>query len=514
MTTRDETEESDAPEGAVDGDATVRPYTALPLGRETIALFVVLALVGAVLFATVFLDLPGWWRGDTDLFGNYRRAQQIEQRQRQFTPLERVHAELFPDWIIYLARPADRRPAGEPDKSYENLRSELDDEELLEILSDLRELVASGLDHEDADAVVDAMDRWNRRLEQLDEPYFARLRMTSRRGRRFVVGAFYRRMAQPAIRIGNDSYETLLLRRIDNTNLVEGFLGLAREDVSYAFVVTDRILDFATDEVLPVVAADTEPDENAKFSPVPQLNDVASQFDERVRDALRRGLGEERYEGLRRAARARVRLGNAVDSIRSRRDCSDFRISNPPWNGYAPRTLDRLDSYANHDKIQSCPTVTYDEADAIRSATEQLQTDPAREAFESAVALLSRIIAIHEVRHRADQRATGSDAGPPCEVCPAEMSKETRSELSAYTASFAWSDSPALALFQACSASKPYAHRSALAYFLDELGTHCNREIPDNLGEKSRALEQKFFGRSEQVLLPDEFPDRLEIRVW
>jgi hypothetical protein len=134
-------------------------------GRETKLLVGVLLLGVLAALAVAVLDVPGWLRGDTDLFGNYRYAQRIEQRRRQFTPLERVHAELLPQWLVYRARPPNRLPDGEPEATYAKLREATDDEKLRRILEDLRVVTESSDPTKHASEVVEVMDRWNRRME-------------------------------------------------------------------------------------------------------------------------------------------------------------------------------------------------------------------------------------------------------------------------------------------------------------------------------------------------------------
>ncbi len=482
-------------------------------GRETQLLVGILVLGVLAVVAVVVLDVPGWLRGDTDLLGNYRYAQRIEQRHRQFTLMERVHAELFPRWLVYRARPPKRLPDGQPEATYAELREAIDDKKLRQVLEDLRRITGSGDPARHTSEIVDAMDRWNRRMEELGEPFFIRLNVTRRGGRSFVYGAFYRRMAQPTVRVGSSQHDALLLRRIDDTNLFEGFLGMSRADAPLVFVVTDRVLDFALEDVLPVVAAGA--DAESGTSDESSLDRVSSQFAARIRKELRKGIGEERYGDLERAARARVRLTRQVDAIRQRRACSNFILADPPWNGYNARTRDRLDVFAERDELKECPSVKFEEAEVIREASGSLKTETAEAAIEATLAYLSRVITIHEARHHADQKADeDGDSAPTCKSCPEAMSAGTRAELSAYTASIAWSEMPALALFQACKANPSGAHRRALGYYLDQFGTLCDQPLPSDLQSRSRELEESLFGRSDEISLPDDFPEKLDIRIW
>jgi hypothetical protein len=170
---------------------------------------------------------------------------------------------------------------------------------------------------------------------------------------------------------------------------------------------------------------------------------------------------------------------------------------------------------AERDELKECPSVEFEEADAIREATDTLQTDSAEAALEATLAYLSRVITIHEARHHADQkRNEGDDRAPTCESCPKAMSAATRAELSAYTASMAWSETPAVALFQACKANPSGAHRRALGYYLDQLGTLCDQPLPPDLRSRSQKIEESLFGRSDDITLPEDFPERLDIRIW
>jgi hypothetical protein len=76
----------------------------------------------------------------------------------------------------------------------------------------------------------------------------------------------------------------------------------------------------------------------------------------------------------------------------------------------------------------------------------------------------------------------------------------------------AWSDAPALAMYQACLvvARDPTApHAEAMRLVTTRLGRPCGSGPPDDLPALARAMEDEMLGRSEPIALPPSFPRRL-----
>lgn len=478
--------------------------------------FVVLAVFGAgvLLTAAVCLDVPGFLRGHTDLFGNYVFEEEREEARDVMTPMERVHAELFPHWLIAQA---NRRP--DAPAQFAALREALTDDALRVVADELHAAAQNGaiarapVAETDAGSVdagpVDAdvrppyellLARWNARLKELDEPFYVTGSVSGTPAGPALICEFYRHLASPSVVVGDLEVPTVILQRIDRTNIVESYLGVAHRGGT-AIVVTDRILDLATDDVWLMLHAETQPAE-----PLAQAYATAIRAEAEV------GLGASTVATLAGAAIHRRAILDTVASVLDRRSCGNtMQFGTIAWDGMNPRTLDRLDAYAERDKIQPCPTMTFAEADALRAASEALQSDTTKQALEALVAWLTRMIALHEARHVADELELGRlDDPASCPGCPARMHRSTRAELSAYVASFAWSDSPATAMYQACTV-RGGPHGRAMRFVNAQLGRRCTDPPPADLAQRAQELQQVLLGIAPPMELPQQFPSHLEI---
>lgn len=480
-------------------------------------------LLFAGLVALLFFDVSGFIAGETDLFGNYRFEEEQQVARAGMTPMERVHAETFPRWLI-----AEANRWSNAQERFDELRSAITDEELGEVLDELKASIDSGeitnppqvirfrlRDHDtgvDAGSIADVEEppptyphvellrRWNERLEELGEPFYVTGSISGTSGGPALVAEFYRRLADPSVRVGEQEYPTVILQRIDRTNVVEAYLGVAHRG-GIAVVVTDRILDLATDEVWLMLNPLTSPG-----------GELAEAYAAAIRSEAKSALGPQVFTALTRSAAERRRLLETVDAVLERRSCGNtMQFGVLAWDGLNPRDLDRLDAYAERDKIQPCPTVKFEEVDALREASEALQSEQTKQALETLVAWLTRSVALHEARHVADELELGRLEVPEsCPGCPERMHPSTRAELSAYVASIAWSDSPATTLYQACTV-RVGPHARAMRFFNAEMGRTCADPPPTDLVERTRELQGSLFGVATPMELPETFPARLEI---
>lgn len=468
-------------------------------------------VIGGALFCVsccgwAVLDVPGFITGRTDLLGNYVDEVEQDEKRENLTPRERLHAELFPSWAI---AEANRWETSE--QTWVALESALEDPELQTIATELRDLIRDPQMEDRVAELEPLLERWNARHEALDEPFYVTGSVVSLQQGPSVIFEFYAVLAQVDVKIDTETYPTLVLQRIDQTNIQESYFGRTSPRSKRAIVVVDRLVDFAVDHVWLQLADD--------FSEGPPAGATAADvaFHRAMVDELD-AIGPESVKTLRETARLRRTIFETIDQVEARAECgSTLRFAaEVPWDGLRPRTLDRLDAYAEADKIQPCPRVKFEEADLLREASETLRSEAALEpALERLVAWLAHSTVLHEARHLADDRNhDGLEQPLPCDGCPEQMDARVRAELSAYATSLARAHNPATTLYQDCVAvGGSRSHRSALGYLLRQMDAYCDEAPPEDLQEQAAAAEQALFGRSETIAL-ENYPERLPVKWW
>ncbi len=454
----------------------------------------------AICCGTVVFDVPGWILGETDIHGNYADEVELAEQVENLTPMERLHAELFPRWAIALAN-------GHPDeeRAWTEFSEAIEDDELGDVAVRLREALRNV---DPSRPLQPLLDPWNERLESMGEPFYVTGSLAPTATGVAGVLEFYAVMATPTARIGDEELPAIVLQRIDRTNVREPYFGRTYPDSGRAIIVVDRVVDFALDSMWLPLTEGRPPEDPVEVALFPQ-----------VRAEMKRALGAEHFAVLVETAPLRRKLFDTMAANGSRATCGSGMRWAPevPFDGFSNRTLDLLDAYAEADKIQPCPRVKFDEADAIREATEALRDHRGLEpALEALVAWLAESTVTHEIRHLADDRRhDGLATALPCEACPDGASVPVRAELSAYASSFASSDEPVTALYQDCiSVRGGGAHRRAMGLLASQMDVRCDEPAPDDLRQRARDAERHFFGREETIVLADVYPDQLPVRWW
>ncbi len=470
-------------------------------GAVTVAVVLLAAVPCALgLWGYVGEGLLARMRGEVDMQGNpiYRPPFQVEQSVVAGIDMAKVHGQLLPDWMIAASYPDERSQQIAQD-NLAALRAEAGvDPNLDALIVELAELV-----HADPWANAQRIDRicwsWNDYLDTLQAPYWIDCTVMSRSGE----GSFYTKsyvvLADMQPRVGQTAVRQRIVRRIDQTNVVEMYHGMATTPDVGSVVLVDRIGEFAVDDVWPML----DPAAEGPFAAA-------------VRAEASAGVAGEHLDVLKQTAPLRRRLHGAVEAIRARRSCgSRFQIAQLPWDGLAAREHDYLLSAASGSEHRRCPEVTTDEATAIIESSLALAADQrVLPAIEALAAFLARGVAVHEARHVADAVATGgADVELPCEPCEGHLFGSARSELSAYLASFADPATARTSLYQACDAMEGGgSHAAAMAFILPALTDDgCGGPPPEDLNERARELEAKLLGRSQDVALPADFPIALPL---
>ncbi len=125
--------------------------------------------------------------------------------------------------------------------------------------------------------------------------------------------------------------------------------------------------------------------------------------------------------------------------------------------------------------------------------------------------LSSEALAVHEARHVIDAAQLGGLLKPlPCSACDGLSVREVV-ELSAYTAEFACTDTPATATYQACTAigSRGGSHRGAIVHLFEQIDADCVLGLPDQ--SAIRACAKRAFDRDAPIEPPEAFPSRVPL---
>lgn len=486
------------------------------------ALTITVTILGmAVLVAPIFLSrrqkrtLTRLWRGEINLSGD----QLFEAEAPSGTddvPWREVHASLIPQWMVAQAhRPKNPSPRSREDvrneraaqRAYTRLRYALgSDQNLVGILDELEGHLATDPVGQ-AGRIDYLLWAYNHYLDESEIPWRIEATMHMREDGR---PAFYTRSYEVLEDLVTTSGRLRLVRRVDLTNIEEGFLGHTTGHREGALVMMDRNLHFAVQRVWPMLHAGL--DERLP----PELQNIAAFVREEAAAALPRAL----LALLQETAVDDMALIEVADSIHARSECgSNFRVYGLPWNGLAPPDQRALVDALGRSQNAECPEVTLNEAARLIGASQRLgEIEELALAVEHLSTWVAGAVSIHELRHVAD--GAGDHSGDDevfCPACPEGSDDATRDELSAYLASFAAPGHGYLALAQACAMEHSNvgglsAHAQALALALpDVLGASCAGPIPDDLYARARRVEAHYFGQRSPVQLPDDFPARLHL---
>lgn len=413
--------------------------------------------------------------------------------------LEAVHGPLLTDWVIATGHDdSDARAAAEA-----AMRSAIAADANLAALFD--ELVSLT----EARRLADARHReralwltraWNQYLDDNGQPYLLDAHVR-RAARPSYVAMAYRVRADGRGTVDGDEHRVRLLERVDTLNLRELYTGYASSSVDGALVLSDRTRQFAEDRLWPALADEVAP----TSSPTAVVRHWRA-LGPALLAAAERGLSEATLAMLRDTAGARAEGLAIAEAVQARRDCgSEFILRPLPWNGFEPDALDRLERWV---ETGPCPSLTAEELAGLRRASTALRAPEVAATLPSALAELaawrSRGVAIHELRHVADDVDLDDDDDLACAICPASAGTVVRAELAAYLAELAWSEAPAVAFFDACLVAEAdqTAHAEAIAILFDAAGWSC-KAVPDDVSTRARELEQAAFGRSEEIVVLD-----------
>jgi len=464
------------------------------------------ALLGLLVLGTLggLLWLAGGIRGLTGGPYNLR----VVQETRAVAPatlngidLRDLHAALVPRWWIS----AVGRSAGEAHAAVVAMDEALaGDATLAGLFAEIQPLVARDPLGNYA-AILDGFRAWNEYLDEQGATWF--VEPGTQRGAFFVKT--YEVVADAEVEVGGGGRRVRAMRRVDGTNVVEGWTGHSGEAGLGAQVTLNRVIEGAADRIWPLL--DPAGDES--------LDDpILRVFAPAVRAEAAASLDRADLAVLERTALVRRALLDVEVSQAERHRCTDYRFR-LDWLGLSGASTARVVEQARRDKAHTaCPGVTIEEAATLRDASATLSgTRGLEEAFGALVAHVALGTAIHEARHIADGAVGGDGERPPllCPGCPPNYPEWGRWELSAYLASFGSERSGATSLLRAClfadqgSSSRHLAAMELLneSWALDG----CRAGPPGGLAELARETEADLFGRSEVATVGTGWPDRLPV---
>jgi len=420
---------------------------------------------------------------------------------------DRVHGELIPSWVI--ATHHDPYTVGRV-REEEAFAALFDtagrDPNLGGLLATLRDRVISGV-APNAREIELLLDGWNAYMQDHGQPWYVAydLVKSARGGRLFTRS--YRILADASLTVNGQPESVRVLSRVDATNLGEMFFGQTSTSSRRSLVVSDRIVEFATEQLWPMM----DPAFDARASEMDRA------FAPHLREEASKVLPADTLAVLRRGAEDRTKLVDKLEEVRRRRGCGvGIEVDNLPWNGLTPRGRAIVASAAERNAKTHCKRLTPEDADVLLGTSDALTTDERLSgALEELSAWLARAVSVHEARHLADGFREGSDqVGVACDGCPRSLGRKERAEMSAYLASMATPGVGYVALYQACGLDTDAAHQSAMAvdFVVSHLLPHgCSNGPPQHLYADAALMEWILFDRVSSIQVPDSFPRTLPL---
>ncbi len=420
---------------------------------------------------------------------------------------ERVHRELLPAWVIAMQHDPYTIGRHEADRTFSALRDEAGkDPNLGVLLDDLHDKMMDDV-RGHAPELTELWRGWNLYMARNGLAWRVEHHLERNPRGSLLFARSYNVLADMQVTSAGEPYRAMLLARADRTNLVEAFFGQTSIEHDGALVITDRIAEFVTAQMLPMFARE------------PALERTGQQrvFAAHVRKEAARMLTPETIDALEQGASKRDRLVAAAAALRERKGPgSTVIIDEVPWDGLSERALRMVSRAAEKNARKNRQRLTRADADFLARTSRELSSDEAlQHALGRAAAWLAQAVVVHEVRHLADDRhAEPGGRTPPCALCPPDMSANERAELRAYLATFGTEGLGYLALMQACGSG---AHGrgpsgAALDWVLSKLApSGCDGPLPDDLYARARATEALLFGSNDAVELPEGFPTELPI---
>lgn len=427
----------------------------------------------------------------------------LDTHELEGTDLTHVHRDLLPAWVVARSQPQ----AEAERKAFEALTTALSPSPRLQALAvDLRESTDPDRLSQPGgrERALDVLGEWNALLERSGVPLVLRGNVVVS-PRTFFYITVSEVLSEVQVRVQKRKERVRVLRRLDSLNVNENIAGTADERLEGAVVMTDEIVEFALDEVWPMLADADD---------LEQLGSLRASFAPAVRAEVEATLPSDTFEVLRETAAARATLMDAVRGVRERTRCSRFVIAHVPWNAMGDEDLSTFRRHVGDDP--GCPSITADELWKMTLSSRTLRnTDGLEDALEALAAFAARPIILHEARHAADLRAEREGDSRRCVACETFEQTLVEDEVSAYLAELANTRQLATALAQICTAletNPSRTHHEALTILFGRANYRCEDGPRPDLADAFRDVEAGAFDEVQSVEFATEPPASIPVQ--
>ncbi|HEY5956558.1 MAG TPA: hypothetical protein VIV60_08400 [Polyangiaceae bacterium] len=311
--------------------------------------------------------------------------------------MAKIHRQLLPTWFMSLQHSPHSIGRMQAESAFRSLRDEAGKDPNLAILLDqLHEQVMAG-NYDFYGELRALFNGWNDYLAQASVPF--RLEHHVERTQRGPVIHMrsYRVVANVSMPGQLSNRHVLLLARQDRTNLVEAFLGQTSTERGTALIMTDRIAEYAIEQLWPLFMRDDRTSE-------PELR-------EKVRNEATQAVGSRAAEILSRTYTVHRTLQVTLSSMANRQGCgAGVLIERVPWDGLSDRALAMVNRVALKNESRRCTRVTPRDAQRVGTISQELRRHAELESALGAIAgWLTRAVVNHESRHLADDESAAED---------------------------------------------------------------------------------------------------------
>ncbi len=450
-------------------------------------------VVLVLFFAACFWGgrLDAWWRDEADLQGNRIFLPVVPPDPVQISgmDLQQIHQQLLPDWVAAINFQQDRSASLQ-----EKLRRAISDGNLRHLLEELG--LATRAPEERADRIFYLVWAWNRYLDLQGLPWQIDLSIRTR-PRALLHLKTYHVTRDLSASDGVTPVRVRYLRRADRAPHRELHLGVTGGYQRGAFVLVERVFDFAVEYVWPLL----DPDQ-------PPRGPLSRNFADHLRREARGALGEETFRLLVGSVADRVALLHAARAINHRRGPYAVQVKEVPLAGFTP-LMQQLISCAEPRRVgRACSRGGVVERRLVETSRRLQGAIGLEQAVGALAAWIARGVTLHEARHALDDFHHGREP-LPCSGCPEGMAQREVCELSAYLTGIAARGYGYVNVFQACFATTGDEAVSAANVVTELLGDVCRRGPGGDLYAQAAQLERRLFGKRDAPRLLDGFPRSL-----
>ena len=459
----------------------------------------VIVVIAGVSFVWFSARLMAVWQGEQDIWGHwvYRPQHPVGLDK---VDLKAIHTKAMTNYIVGLNRQSIESREHALKRFTKHLKQ---DKNLEALITEFHQIILeqTGIGLKRKEQLKKKLKRtqyliwaWNDYLKKNNKLWRLDGQVVVYPNKTWFYGVSYKVINHKTYKIEGYPITVQWLRRVDNLNLQEGYLGHATRPESRsadALVIFEMIERWAVRDLWPmsVKAFDNE------------RKPMARAFAPHVRAEMKQSLSPGTFAILQEGWRAMRHLDKMLKKFNSKKKCHrSYYYYAVPWKGWKQRSVQRFIRRAK--SVSRCQTFTEQELQLFEESNQKLRggLKGFKEAMQKLIQWAAKGISIHEARHAADwrmHRFNGNDI--PCPGCKESISPFTLIELSAYSLTFATKGVAASTMYQACKVKKAARRYGASERAIAELISHllpkgCNNGPPKDLWKKARDLDRKLFG--------------------